>query len=85
MAVSRITWIWLAMMILTLLAYATGRTGFSGVEIMVAILVSAFVKGHWVIADFMELRHAALLWRALAHLWLLLVTALILMAYLLSV
>lgn len=84
MAISRVTWIWLALVALTLLTYGFGKAGLSGTEVMLAILAAAFLKGHWIIEDFMELRGAAFLWRAIAHFWLLLVSAMILLAYLIA-
>ncbi|HEX5675877.1 MAG TPA: cytochrome C oxidase subunit IV family protein, partial [Azonexus sp.] len=44
----------------------------------------AFVKGRLVILDFMELRAAPRLWRALLEGWLILVSSLILLAYWIS-
>ena len=48
------------------------------------MLVIAFVKGRLVILDFMELREAPRLWRALLEGWLILVSSLILLAYWIS-
>ena len=48
---------------------------------MLALLASVFVKGHFVIADFMGLRGVALRWRLLVHGWLVLFIGLIFLAY----
>lgn len=85
MAISRITWIWLLLLALTLLTYGLGKAGLSGPEVMLTILAAAFLKGHWIIEDFMELRGAAFLWRAMTHFWLLLVSGMILLAYLIAI
>ncbi|MBL8418222.1 MAG: cytochrome C oxidase subunit IV family protein, partial [Dechloromonas sp.] len=51
---------------------------------IVTMLLIAFVKGRLVILDFMELRNAPALWRALLEGWLILVSSLILLAYWIS-
>ncbi|MEN8212970.1 MAG: cytochrome C oxidase subunit IV family protein [Pseudomonadota bacterium] len=80
----RLTWIWLLLMALTLLTYAVSKSPYSGAWVVMLLLVTVFIKGHWIIADFMELRHAGLLWRVLAHGWIILVSAGILIAYLMG-
>ena len=80
----RLTWIWLALLAFTVLTYAISKSEYSGTWIVVLLLVTVFIKGHWIIADFMELRHAGLLWRVLAHGWILLVSAGILVAYMMG-
>ncbi|MEA3301937.1 MAG: cytochrome C oxidase subunit IV family protein [Pseudomonadota bacterium] len=80
----RLTWIWLALMAFTILTYAIGKSGYAGTWVVVLLLVTVFIKGHWIIADFMELRHAGLLWRVLAHGWIILVSAGILVAYMMG-
>lgn len=40
-----------------------GAAGLTGPWVALAILAIAFVKGRLVILDFMELRHAPLMWR----------------------
>jgi len=78
---SRATWIWLFLILLTLLTYGLGRAGFSDLKILSVILFTAFLKGHWIIADFMALKHTERKWRWLVHGWLLLTIALIALAY----
>lgn len=73
--------VWLLLMVLTGLTWWAGQAGFSGQTLVLALLASVFIKGHFLIADFMGLRGTALLWRALVHGWLLLVTGLIFLAY----
>lgn len=73
--------VWLLLVVLTLLTWWAGRAGFSGQWLVLALLASVFIKGHFVIADFMGLRDVKLLWRAMVHGWLMLVSALIFLAY----
>jgi hypothetical protein len=55
--------------------------GVRGQWLVAALLISVFVKGHFVIADFMGLRGVAMRWRLLVHGWLVLVIGLIFLAY----
>lgn len=73
--------VWLLLVILTLLTWWAGQAGFSGQGLVVALLASVLIKGHFVIADFMGLRGVALRWRLLVHGWLVMVTGLIFLAY----
>ncbi|MDQ5769342.1 cytochrome C oxidase subunit IV family protein [Thiothrix subterranea] len=73
--------VWLLLVVLTLLTWWAGQGGYSGQWLVLALLASVFVKGHFVIADFMGLRGVALRWRLLVHGWLVLVLGLILVAY----
>ncbi len=75
---------WLVLLAATALTWYLGETGAAGTGAIVAMLLIAFVKGRLVILDFMELRHAPRLWRILLEGWMLLVGALILLAYWLS-
>lgn len=58
-----------------------GEHGAAGTAAVFAMLCLAFIKGRLIVLDFMELRHAPLLWRVLLEGWLLLVSSLILLAY----
>jgi hypothetical protein len=73
--------VWLLLVVLTLLTWWAGQAGYSGQWLVMALLVSVFIKGHFIIADFMALRGVALLWQALVHGWLILVLGLIFLAY----
>ena len=75
---------WLILILATLLTWYLGEVGAAGTLSIVAMLVIAFVKGRLVILDFMELRGAPLIWRALLEGWLVLVSSLILLAYWIS-
>ena len=73
--------VWLLLVVLTLLTWWAGQAGYHGQWLVVALLASVFIKGHFVIADFMGLRGVALRWRLLVHGWLVLVLGLIWVAY----
>ena len=73
--------VWLLLVVLTLLTWWAGQAGYSGQWLVLALLASVFVKGHFVIADFMGLRGVAVRWRLLVHGWLVLVLGLIWVAY----
>ena len=72
---------WLILMIATGITWYLGEVGAAGTLAIVAMLLIAFVKGRLVILDFMALRHAPLLWRALTMGWIIVVWSLIAIAY----
>lgn len=75
---------WLVLLVATGITWYLGEVGAAGTSAIVTMLLIAFVKGRLVILDFMELRGAPRLWRFLLEGWMLLVSALILLAYALS-
>ena len=75
---------WLILLAATGVTWYLGEVGAAGTVAIVAMLAIAFVKGRLVILDFMELREAPRLWRALLEGWLILVASLILLAYWMS-
>ena len=75
---------WLILLVATGITWYLGEAGAAGTTAIVAMLAIAFVKGRLVILDFMELRGAPRLWRALLEGWLILVSTLILLAYWIS-
>ena len=62
--------VWIALILLTLSTYAMGKLGFSGLAIVIVLLLTAGIKGVLIINDFMELKGVSLLWRALMYGWL---------------
>ena len=62
--------IWIALLLLTLSTYAMGKFGFSGLAIVVVLLLTAAIKGVFIIRDFMELNGVSLLWRVIMYGWL---------------
>ena len=82
--ITRASVIWALLIALTVATYAAGKAGLGGQVVMYALLVSIFIKGHFIIADFMGLRGAPRLWRWLVHGWLVLVMGFIALAYLMG-
>jgi len=75
---------WVVLVIATITTWYLGEVGAAGTFAIVAMLLIAFVKGRLVILDFMELREAPTLWRALLEGWLIFVSSMILLAYWIS-
>lgn len=76
--------LWVALMVATVLTWLIGKTGYvntGGTAAVAGILVIAAIKGWMIIQDFMALRRVTFLWRALVLGWLILVLAIILLAY----
>lgn len=61
---------WLLLVAATIVGYLLRVDGAGGPAIGAATLAIACWKGRLVLLDFMELRHAPLLWRALVEGWL---------------
>ena len=76
--------LWLVMLLLTLTTYAMGKLDFSGTAAMFFVILTAAVKGTFIIRDFMELRGVSLLWRVIMYGWLSVVCVSIAIAYLVS-
>ena len=76
--------IWLLLLLATGMTYwlgESGQVGHGGMAPVLAIFGLALVKGLWIIEDFMELRHAPVLWRRLVIGWLVFVIGMIVLAY----
>lgn len=69
----------------TVAAFWMRSDGLVGLSIGASTLAIAWYKGRLVVLDFMELRHAPLLWRALVEGWLLLVSTCLFVGYYLGV
>lgn len=78
---ARATLLWLVLVAATLLTWAVGERGSAGPHVAALLAVVSCVKGGMVILDFMALRHAPPMWRALTLGWLVLTWALIGLAY----
>jgi len=78
------TFIWLALVGLTITTWRIGETGLVGKGAMLALLLIAFIKGQMVANYFMGLRHAHFGWRALVLGYFVLVGGLIAAAYLMG-
>ena len=77
--------VWVVLLLATLATWAIGeigdRLGIAGPLAMFLLLTISFVKGRLVVLDFMGLRGVKFFWRGLLIGWLLLVSALIAIAY----
>ena len=77
--------VWVVLMLATAATYALGEVGtqigIAGPLAMAALLAISIVKGRLVMLDFMGLRGVRFFWRGLLLGWLLLVSALIAVAY----
>jgi len=71
----------LVLVLATAAAFWMRSDNLVGLGIGASTLAIAYWKGRLVILDFMELRHAPLIWRALIEGWLLLVCGLIFAFY----
>ena len=78
------TWTWLVLMGLTLALLAVGKAGLGGAGIVTLVLLSTLVKTQLVADYFMGLKRTRPLWRAIVTIYLLLVIAMIGLAYWLS-
>jgi cytochrome c oxidase subunit IV len=78
---TRATLVWLLLIVLTLATYAVGKAELEGFNIAGLLLLSVFIKGHFVIADFMSLRNVKRHWRFLVHGWLIFIAGMIGLAY----
>ena len=81
----QLDFVWVVLMLATLATFAIGeigeRIGIAGPLAMAALLAISIVKGRLVMLDFMGLRGVKFFWRGLMIGWLLLVSALIAIAY----
>lgn len=78
------TWAYLLLVVLTVLTWAIGRLGFSGLELALLVLGLALFKGHLVGDWFMGLRRVRGIWRWVVASWLLIPGSLIAVAFALS-
>jgi len=77
----RLDFVWLFLLAATLTTWLLGEEGAAGLGVMATLMVISFLKGRFVVLDFMGLRQTRLAWRALVLGWLSLVTGLIALAY----
>ncbi|MBU0750694.1 MAG: cytochrome C oxidase subunit IV family protein [Gammaproteobacteria bacterium] len=73
--------VWIALIAATAVTWFVGETHSAGPKAVALILAIAGIKGWLVIYDFMALRRVKLLWRGAVLGWLLLVLAIIMLAY----
>jgi cytochrome c oxidase subunit IV len=78
---STVTRVWLALIMLTLITFSFGAMALDGLGLVAAVLVIALVKGQLVVDHFMGLRRGAPMWRAILAGYLLVLGALIAIAF----
>jgi cytochrome c oxidase subunit IV len=78
------TWVWVIMLLLSLVTYIIGQLGLSGLDVSLLVLGFALVKGHLVGAWFMGLGQVRGIWRWPVTLWLLIPGGLISAAFILA-
>ena len=78
----RAFWIWIFLVVSTVFAWAMAKTGTGGVAIMALLMGLAFAKGAFVILDYMGIRGAPRLWKAITMGWLGVVCLVIVLGYL---
>lgn len=84
MQLKRETMVWLLLVALTMATYFAGKLGYQGKIMIGLLMLSVFIKGHFIIADFMELQSVQWYWQAAMHGWLVMITGLIFIAYLIG-
>jgi hypothetical protein len=73
--------VWIVLMAATAVTWFVGEIHAAGPKAVALILAIAGAKGWLVIYDFMALRRVKFLWRAVVLGWLLIVLAIIMLAY----
>ena len=73
---------WLLLVLATLAAFELSCHAEFGRYAGLSALLMAYIKGRLVVLDFMELRRAPFIWRAMSEAWLLVVSILIAAAFL---
>ncbi len=76
------TWIWLALVILTLFTFAIGEEVTAGKAVMMSVLLIALIKGQLIANYFMGLRHVSWLWRGIILGYFVVVGSMVAVAYL---
>ncbi len=82
--IRKVTWVWVILVVATLLAAIIGSAGHTGLMGAVVTLMLLIVKGQLVVDHFMELRHVDWHWRLLLSAYAVVIGGLVLVAYWLS-
>jgi len=78
------TLIWLALIFLTAITYSIGDAGLGGTPVMLTVLAITFVKSQMIASFFMGLRKSGLMWRIIMGSYLVVITSMIAVAYLIA-
>ena len=73
---------WLLLVLATLAAFELSCHAEFGRYAGLSALLMAYIKGRLVVLDFMELRHAPIIWRVMTEAWLPVISLLIAAVYL---
>lgn len=76
--------VWAVMLALTGATYTMGILGFSGVDVVLWLLLASLIKGSFIIRDFMGLKGVSLLWKAIMYGWLWSICIVIAITYIIS-
>ncbi len=76
------TWVWLVLVLLTLLTFAVGEEVTAGRVVMMSVLLISLIKGQLIANYFMGLRHVSWLWRGIILGYFVIVGGMIAVAYL---
>lgn len=82
--IRKVTWVWVMLVVATLLAAIIGSAGHTGLMGAVVTLMLLIMKGQLVVDHFMELRHVDWHWRLLLSAYAVVIGGLVLVAYWLS-
>ena len=74
-------YVWLVLVLLTLVTYAAGKLGHGGMSVVAMLLLSVSIKGQLVIDYFMGLAQVQSRWKWVVTVWLVSVVLLIGLAY----
>ncbi len=78
---ARATWVWLLLIVATLLTLGIGERGSAGLGIVAILAAISLIKGSAIILDYMALRHAPMFWRIIVIGWMIVIWSLIAIAY----
>ena len=78
------TLIWLALIFLTAITYSIGDAGLGGTPVMLTVLAITFIKSQMIASFFMGLRKSGLMWRIIMGSYLVVITSMIAVAYLIA-
>jgi len=76
-----VLYVWLVLVLLTLVTYAVGKLGYGGISVLAMLLLSVSIKGQLVIDFFMGLVQVQSRWKWLVTAWLVSIVLLIGLAY----
>lgn len=73
------------MIVLTISTYLIGKFDLNGIIAVLLLLITAVIKGSFIIHNFMELKGVSFLWRAIMYGWLWTICIAIVITYIISI